>query len=184
MRIDRRQVLAGSVMAALALRVGRACGAQGALFVSCRMDAGARHHLTGIDQAGRVRFDLPLPERGHGVAFRPGHDEGVVFAKRPGTFAVAFDPVAGVALRRLDAAAGRRLNPVAILEKVMPCAAPAGEGDVVAAVGQRGAEVAEVSAHAAGVAAALAAREGVAPRQLDVGAVQAELEAQNALIRD
>jgi hypothetical protein len=107
MRIDRRQLMAGSVLAALALRAGRARGSEGALFVSCRMDGASRHHLTGIDQAGRVHFDLPLPERGHGVAFRPGHDEGVVFARRPGTFAVAFDPIAGVALRRLDAAPGR-----------------------------------------------------------------------------
>jgi hypothetical protein len=107
MEIDRRQLIAGSLLAALALRAGRARGAEGALFVSCRIDAAAGHHLTGIDQAGQVRFDLPLPERGHGVAFRPGHDEGVVFARRPGTFAVAFDPVAGVALRRLDAAPRR-----------------------------------------------------------------------------
>ena len=107
--LDRRQLLlcGGALVAGLALRAGRARGAQGALFVSCRVDAEAAHHVTGIDASGRVRFDLPLPERGHGVAFRPGADEGLVFARRPGTFAVAFDPVAGIALRRIDAAAGR-----------------------------------------------------------------------------
>jgi uncharacterized protein len=107
--LDRRQLLLGSglLLAGLALRAGRARGAAGALFVSCRVDAEAGHHVTGIDGSGRVRFDLPLPERGHAVAFRPGADEAVVFARRPGRFAVAFDPVAGVALRRLDAAAGR-----------------------------------------------------------------------------
>ena len=97
----------GALVAGLALRAGRARGAEGALFVSCRVDAEAGHHVTGIDASGRVRFDLPLPERGHGIAFRPGADEGLVFARRPGTFAVAFDPVAGIALRRIDAAAGR-----------------------------------------------------------------------------
>jgi hypothetical protein len=107
--MQRRQVLlAGSALVAgMSLRAGRARGAEGALFVSCRVDAAAEHHVTGIDETGRVRFDLPLPERGHGAAFRPGADEGVVFARRPGTFAVAFDPVAGIALRRIDAAAGR-----------------------------------------------------------------------------
>ena len=107
--LDRRQLLltGSALFAGLALFAGRARGEEGALFVSCRIDADAGHHLTGIDQGGRVRFDLPLPERGHGVAFRPGKDEGLVFARRPGTFAVAFDPVAGVALRRIDAAAGR-----------------------------------------------------------------------------
>jgi hypothetical protein len=107
--LDRRQLLLGGtvLVAGLALRAGRARGSAGALFVSCRVDAEAGHHVTGIDESGRVRFDLPLPERGHGVAFRPGCDEGVVFARRPGRFAVAFDPVAGIALRRLDAAPGR-----------------------------------------------------------------------------
>jgi hypothetical protein len=107
--LDRRQLLLGGsvLVAALALRAGQARGSEGALFVSCRVDAEAQYHVTGIDQNGHVRFDLPLPERGHGVAFRPGADEGVVFARRPGRFAVAFDPVAGIALRRLDAAAGR-----------------------------------------------------------------------------
>jgi hypothetical protein len=107
--LDRRQLLlsASMLVAGLALRAGQARGAEGALFVSCRIDAEANHHLTGIDEGGCIRFDLPLPERGHGVAFRPGADEGLVFARRPGTFAVAFDPVAGVALRRIDAAAGR-----------------------------------------------------------------------------
>jgi hypothetical protein len=107
--LDRRQLLLGGsvLVAGLALRAGRARGSEGALFVSCRVDAEAGYHVTGIDQNGHVRFDLPLPERGHGVAFRPGFDEGVAFARRPGRFAVAFDPVAGIALRRLDAAAGR-----------------------------------------------------------------------------
>jgi hypothetical protein len=106
---DRRQLLLGgsALVAGLALRAGRARGSEGALFVSCRVDAEAAYHVTGIDRNGHVRFDLPLPERGHGVAFRPGFDEGVVFARRPGRFAAAFDPVAGIALRRLDAAAGR-----------------------------------------------------------------------------
>src|ERR671923_1401289 len=107
--LDRRQLLLGGsvLVAGLALRAGRARGSAGALFVSCRVDPEAGHQVTGIDESGRVRFDLPLPERGHGVAFRPGADEGVVFARRPGRFAVTFDPVAGIALRRLDAASGR-----------------------------------------------------------------------------
>jgi hypothetical protein len=107
--LDRRQLLltGSTVLAALALRAGRARGAEGALFVSCRIEADERYFVTGIDEAGRVRFDLPLPERGHACAFRPGFDEGVVFARRPGTFAVAFDPIAGIALRRIDAARGR-----------------------------------------------------------------------------
>lgn len=107
--LDRRQLLlSGSAMiAGMALRAGRARGSAGELFVSCRFEPASGHHVTGIDTIGNVRFDLPLPDRGHGITFRPGADEGVVFARRPGTFAVAFDPVAGIALRRIDAAEGR-----------------------------------------------------------------------------
>ena len=52
-------------------------------------------------------FDLPLPGRGHGAAFRPTAAQCVVFARRPGTFAVVIDIDRGEALRRIDAAAGR-----------------------------------------------------------------------------
>ena len=52
-------------------------------------------------------FDLPLPGRGHGAAFRPTAPQCVVFARRPGTFAVVIDIDRGEALRRIDAAAGR-----------------------------------------------------------------------------
>jgi hypothetical protein len=107
--LDRRGLLitGSTLLAGLALGAGRARGDAGPLFVGCRIDAEDGHHVTGIDGGGRVRFDLPLPERGHGVTFRPDHDEGVVFARRPGTFAVAFDLQAGIALRRIDATGGR-----------------------------------------------------------------------------
>jgi hypothetical protein len=111
--LARRTFLAGAgaagggLVAALALRAGRARGAPGPLYVSCRAEGEAANFVTGFDPAGRVRFDLPLPGRGHAIAFHPRRPEGVAFARRPGYFAVVFDHAEGVALRRIDAAAGR-----------------------------------------------------------------------------
>src|SRR5262249_28745508 len=39
----------------------------------------------------KVLFTSPLPDRGHDVTFDPVARRSVVFARRPGTFAVVFD---------------------------------------------------------------------------------------------
>lgn len=107
--MSRRSLLVGALLgvAASALRAGQARGAAGALFVGCRTDAAGQDHLTAFDAAGAPRFELPLPARGHGIAFHPHQPQGVLFARRPGRFAVVFDYAEGVALRRFDAAEGR-----------------------------------------------------------------------------
>lgn len=39
--------------------------------------------------------EFALPGRGHGAALRPGQSEAVIFARRPGTFALVLDPMTG-----------------------------------------------------------------------------------------
>ncbi|MEO1091830.1 MAG: DUF1513 domain-containing protein, partial [Pseudomonadota bacterium] len=103
--LDRRGVLSGA-LAAFALRIGTARGHEGSLFVGCRiLDDGFA--VSAVDGHGAMRWSLPLPERGHSVTFHPAQCLGVVFARRPGRFAVVFDHRAGIAVRRIDAAAGR-----------------------------------------------------------------------------
>jgi uncharacterized protein len=70
-------------------------------------DEAERYFTTGFAADGRVVFDIPLPGRGHGAAFRPAPAHCIVFARRPGTFAVVIDLDQGEALRRIDAGAGR-----------------------------------------------------------------------------
>lgn len=108
--MNRRDLLLG-VAATLALRAGAAAAAPGPLWLGCRSDPGLdRHEVAGFDGTGAVRLALPIPARGHAVALRPGRDEAVVFARRPGSFAVVFAPEAGVVARRFDSPADRHFH--------------------------------------------------------------------------
>ncbi len=101
-----RRALLASTLAAMALRVGAARGHEGALFVGCRiLEEGFA--VSAVDGRGRMRWSLPLPDRGHSVTFHPTRPQGVVFARRPGRFAVVFDHAEGTVVRRIDAAVDR-----------------------------------------------------------------------------
>jgi predicted lipoprotein len=108
--IARRDLLV-SLTAALALRAGAAAAAPGPLWLGCRSGpARDRHEVAGFDASGAVRLTLPLPARGHAVTPRPGRDEAVTFARRPGSFAVVFAPEAGVVARRFDTPPDRHFH--------------------------------------------------------------------------
>ena len=104
--INRRAMLggaAGGMLGFLGLQAAGIRGDAGPLFVGCRADAGGKHYVSGFKQRGDAHFSLPLPERGHAMAFHPARHEMVVFARRPGRFAVVIDDEEGVALHRIDA---------------------------------------------------------------------------------
>lgn len=63
--------------------------------------------LCGIGAALDVRFELPLPARGHAAAAHPSRPEAVAFARRPGTFALVIDCVTGRQKAMLSAPKGR-----------------------------------------------------------------------------
>jgi hypothetical protein len=108
--LPRRAVLtgaAGGLLVALGFRAAKARGSAGPLYVGCRSDEAERYFTTGFGADGDVVFDIPLPGRGHGAAFRPAAAQCVVFARRPGTFAVVIDLDRAEALYRIDAAACR-----------------------------------------------------------------------------
>ena len=99
--------LAGSALAGFGLRAAAARGSAGPLYVGCRIDDDGRYFTSGFRADGQTVFDLQLPGRGHAISFRPGSAHCVVYARRPGRFAVVLDAAEGVALQRIDAAAGR-----------------------------------------------------------------------------
>jgi hypothetical protein len=99
--------LAGGLLVGLGFRAAIARGSAGPLYVGCRADEVERYFATGFRADGQVVFDIALAGRGHGAAFRPAPAQCVVFARRPGTFAVAIDLERGEVVRRIDAAAGR-----------------------------------------------------------------------------
>lgn len=91
MEIDRRSLLvgAGAVLLGRRRAWGRRDGEQ-------EFYAAARKRFDGGDEAAIFNLAhgdvavVDLPARGHAVATRPGTRECVVFARRPGNFAVAF----------------------------------------------------------------------------------------------
>ncbi len=109
MAINRRTFIAS--LAALGLSgflpvPARGEGGHG--YLSTGFDTLSKHHMVsrlGADLA--LLWDLPLPARGHGATVRPGSDEGLVVARRPGSFAIVFDLHDGRQRRRIDPVAGR-----------------------------------------------------------------------------
>ncbi len=99
--------LSGSALLGFGLRAAAARGSAGPLYVGCRIDGDGRFFTSGFRADGRTVFDLLLPGRGHAISFRPGTAHCVVYARRPGRFAVVLDAAEGAALQRIDAAAGR-----------------------------------------------------------------------------
>ena len=110
MEISRRRLLAASAALCASWGLPWPAASQAAeqrYFVSACADAAHHTLVRVITEDGRVVATLPLPARGHGAARRPGRREVVAFARRPGRFALAFDPLSGEPARRFDAAAGR-----------------------------------------------------------------------------
>lgn len=50
-----------------------------------------RYTVEAVGYDGALMHSLTLPGRGHGIAVRPDGREAVIFARRPGTFAIAVD---------------------------------------------------------------------------------------------
>ena len=108
MEIDRRRFLA-------ALGAGITLGSQSALgeavdrpvYLTAARD-GKIYRAVLLDDDGKVRWSLELPGRGHGGAFRPSSRECVIFARRPGQFAMVLDRTTGALSRTLVPPEGRR----------------------------------------------------------------------------
>ena len=77
------------------------------LFIGCRVDRNGRYLASVFDHRGRIHRDVPLPGRGHGFAADPATGMVVVFARRPGDWALVLDPATGRVSGRLAASAGR-----------------------------------------------------------------------------
>ena len=76
-------------------------------FIGCRVGRENRHLASIFDQSGRILHDVPLPGRGHGLTVQPTTGRVVVFARRPGDWALVLNPATGAVLRRLAASDGR-----------------------------------------------------------------------------
>lgn len=93
MRVSRRAILSG--IGASLLMPARGQGAPNAVYLGARVDADGAASVAAFDLDGRERFACALPARGHDMAVRPGQGEFVVFARRPGRFALVVDAATG-----------------------------------------------------------------------------------------
>lgn len=101
MATDRRTVLAGLAGTGLSAAVAGPAGAAqppapklsapGPLYLASRADGDRGFRVAAFDSAGAIRFDLPIPSRGHAFAVQPGHRLAVHVARRPGRWAVVVD---------------------------------------------------------------------------------------------
>lgn len=102
----RRQFLGGLLAAGLLPRPTWAdAGSPAYLSAAARPDG--NYVLCGIGAALDVRFQIPLPARGHAAAAHPSRPEAVAFARRPGTFAIVIDCATGRTLQTLTTPEGR-----------------------------------------------------------------------------
>lgn len=95
MAIDRRTLLLGSalVLCARSRALAGVAGEDGAAaFVSACQLSGGRYALVILSMDGRVLREIPLSDRGHDIAVDRTGGRAVAFSRRPGAFAVAFDP--------------------------------------------------------------------------------------------
>jgi len=107
--ISRRLVLSILGSASLLPLLGSAevfAATSSRLYLNAYGDKGA-FGLAGFDADGRIRYRLPLPGRGHSFAKRDDGRIAVAFSRRPGDYALVFDPVAGAALHLIQTAEDR-----------------------------------------------------------------------------
>lgn len=113
MAIDRRQFLTGCAAGASALALGAwapVAGVGNAAFAGCYRSADGKDHVAVLSADGADTASVVLPGRGHGMAERQGKGEVVVFARRPGTFALALDVASGEVAKRFDSVAGHHFQ--------------------------------------------------------------------------
>lgn len=93
MRLDRRSLLLGTVAAigADALPCGASADLAMPAYASAARQEDGSFALLLLSAAGEVLRRIPLSARGHDVAVDPPTGRAVAFARRPGTFAIAFN---------------------------------------------------------------------------------------------
>lgn len=88
--------LSGRSLAALAMN------GSGERYFSARADDESHYFLSTFDADGKIVYDIPLPDRGHGMALRPSSEHAVLVARRPGRFLLVFDAATGEVLHNIE----------------------------------------------------------------------------------
>lgn len=105
----RRAFLTSLLAASAAPRLGWAAVGSPAYIAAAQLSDDT-HILSGLDLSGDETFRVPLPARGHAGAAHPERAEAVVFARRPGYYALVIDAVTGRVLHELMPPEGHQFN--------------------------------------------------------------------------
>ena len=100
MIVDRRSLLSGAgiaLAAGLMPRQAAALATSEALVLAPAMRSDGSYAVMVFSERGALIREIALPARAHDLAVHAASGRAVVFARRPGTFAVAFDVFARVA---------------------------------------------------------------------------------------
>ncbi|QPM90200.1 DUF1513 domain-containing protein [Pseudooceanicola algae] len=104
--IRRREFLAALAAAAATPTLSWADAGNPA-FLAAAKEADGSYALHGLAGDGADLFRIPLPARGHAGTAHPTAPEAVAFARRPGTFGLVIDCVAGKVQAVLESPEGR-----------------------------------------------------------------------------
>jgi uncharacterized protein len=105
----RRGFIASLLAATAAPKIGWAA-AGNPDFLACAKQGEDSYALFGLTSAGTQTFRVPLPARGHAGAGHPTLSQAVVFARRPGAYALVIDCAAGSVLHQLTPPEGAQFN--------------------------------------------------------------------------
>jgi len=92
--IDRRVFLKSAGAAFISCLGSRAkanLNSTEVIFASAYRAKSGNFGIMFLDENRQVLHNFPLPARGHDITFNPAKRQGVVFARRPGNFALVFD---------------------------------------------------------------------------------------------
>jgi hypothetical protein len=94
--LDRRGFCASigaSFLGALPVDAAELLNNHDTVLASAFRDRTGAYGVAVFDENGRIIWQEALPSRGHAIVTDPLQRQSVVFARRPGRFAVAFDPL-------------------------------------------------------------------------------------------
>lgn len=89
--IDRRSLFLGMAAASAWPVAAFADRQQQAAFVTCCQRPDSRYAAAVLDAGGQLLYTEDLPGRGHDAALSPDRSRAIVFARRPGRFALVLD---------------------------------------------------------------------------------------------
>ena len=108
MEIDRRSLLLGSLTAlTVKPRAASAAGGMAAAYVAAARMTDESFAVLLLGEDGAILRQVPLSARGHDIALHHESQRAVVFARRPGTFAVGFSTMLNAPPTIFEAVKGR-----------------------------------------------------------------------------